>query len=167
MGSIHKRIGAVLGSTALLVGVAFTAGAATAGADEVGDPSGDLSADIDFTLSRTGVSGVAARSGDGSFTMNLVSPTDGHDMGFARWNADPQPAPNIPGDSLIAKDISPDGWAVEAELSTGRIASTRGHKAIYMKVVSGNLPEGHAYKLRGCIAKGSERKCTEWVSVHA
>ncbi|WP_051781858.1 MULTISPECIES: hypothetical protein [unclassified Streptomyces] len=163
MGSIHKRIGAVLGSAALFVGVAFTAGAATAGAEEVGD----LSSDIDFSVSSTGISGVAAMEPDGSFTMNLVSPRDGHDMGFARWNADPQPAPDIPGDSLIAKDISPDGWAVEAELSTGRIASTRGHKAIYTKVVSGNLPEGHAYKLRGCIVKGSERTCTGWVSVHA
>ncbi|MGW7332704.1 hypothetical protein ACWGIU_29720 [Streptomyces sp. NPDC054840] len=163
MGSIHKRIGAVLGSAALLVGVAFTAGAGTASADE----TGDLSPDIDFSLSRTGVSGRAALEADGSYTMNLVSPTDGHDMGFARWNADPQPAPGIPGDSLVAKDISPDGWAVEAELSTGRIASTRGHKAIYIKVASGNLPEGHAYKLRGCIVKGNERKCTSWVPVRA
>ncbi|MFD8979858.1 hypothetical protein [Streptomyces sp. NPDC059564] len=88
-------------------------------------------------------------------------------MGFARGNADPQPAPNSPGDSLVANDISPDGWAVEAELSTGRIASTRGHRAIYIAVDSGNLPEGHPYKLRGCIVKGGERKCTPWTPVHA
>ncbi|MEU9179988.1 hypothetical protein AB0C90_24660 [Streptomyces sp. NPDC048550] len=164
MGSIHKRIGAVLGSATLLVGVALTAGAGTASA---ADETGDLTPDADVAVLTSGISGLAAMSADGSYTINIMSPTDGHNMGFARWNADPQPAPNIPGDSLIAKDISPDGWAVEAELSTGRIASTRGHKAIYMTVASGNLPEGHPYKLRGCVVKGSERKCTPWHAVHA
>ncbi|WP_326651627.1 hypothetical protein [Streptomyces sp. NBC_01750] len=163
MGSIHKRVGAVLSTAALFVGVALTAGAATASADE----TGDLAPDIDVSVSTTGVSGLTAMSADGSFTIHITSPRDGHEMGFARWNADPQPAPDIPGDSLVAKDISPDGWAVEAELSTGRIASTRGHKAIYIAVASGNLPEGHPYKLRGCIVKGSERKCTSWAPVHA
>ncbi|MFD7236413.1 hypothetical protein ACFWAT_14045 [Streptomyces syringium] len=163
MGSIHKRIGAVLGSATLFVGVALTAGAGTAGADE----TGDLAPDIDASVSTTGVSGLAAMDADGSYTINIMSPRGGHNMGFARWNADPQPAPDIPGDSLIAKDISPDGWAVEAELSTGRIASTRGHKAIYIKVASGNLPEGHRYKLRGCVVKGSERQCTPWHAVRA
>ncbi|MET9694737.1 hypothetical protein ABZY81_41150 [Streptomyces sp. NPDC006514] len=163
MSSIHKRIGAVLGSSALFVGMALTAGAGTAIADE----TGDLAPDSGLSVSRTGVSGLTAMSADGSFTLHITSPQDGHDMGFVRWNADPQPAPNIPGDSLLAKDISPDGWAIEAELSNGRIASTRGHKAIYMKVVSGNLPEGHPYKLRGCVVKGSERKCTSWHPVHA
>ncbi|WP_327387827.1 hypothetical protein [Streptomyces sp. NBC_01207] len=163
MSSIHKRIGAVLGSSALFVGMALTSGAGTAIADE----TGDLADDIDVSVSTTGVSGLAAMSADGSLTVHITSPRDGHDMGFVRWNADPEPAPNIPGDSLIAKDISPDGWAVEAELSNGRIASTRGHKAIYMKVVSGNLPEGHPYKLRGCVVKGSERQCTPWRPVHA
>ncbi|MEV0986535.1 hypothetical protein [Streptomyces sp. NPDC049949] len=163
MGSIHKRVGAVLGTAALFVGVTLTGGAATASADE----TGDLATDIDVSLSTTGITGLAAMSADGSYTINIMSPRDGHEMGFARWNADPQPAPNIPGDSLVAKDISPDGWAVEAELSTGRVASTRGHKAIYIAVASGNLPEGHPYKLRGCIVKGSERKCTPWHAVHA
>lgn len=50
-------------------------------------------------------------------------------MGFARWNADPQPAPDIPGDSLVAKDTRSDGRGIEAELSPGRGASTRGRKA--------------------------------------
>ncbi|GAA3063449.1 MULTISPECIES: hypothetical protein [Streptomyces] len=163
MGSIHKRIGAVLGSAALFVGVGLTAGAGTASADE----TGDLASDVDVSVSATGVSGLTAMSADGSLTVSIVSPRDGHEMGFVRWNADPAPAPGIPGDSLIAKDISPDGWAVEAELSNGRIASTRGHKAIYMKVASGNLPEGHKYKLRGCVVKGSERQCTQWRPVHA
>ncbi|MEU3459289.1 hypothetical protein ABZ721_04945 [Streptomyces sp. NPDC006733] len=163
MGSIHNRTGMALGSAALLVGVALTAGAGTANADE----TGDLAPDSDLSAPLTSVTGVTAMESDGSYTMNLISPRDGHNMGFARWNADPQPAPDIPGDSLIAKDISPDGWSVEAELSTGRLASTRGHKAIYQKVVSGNLPEGNKYKLRGCIVKGSERTCTQWVSVHA
>ncbi|WP_370413354.1 hypothetical protein [Streptomyces fradiae] len=163
MGSIHKRIGAVIGSAALFAGVALTAGAGTASAEE----TGDLAPDSEVSLSITGVSERAAMASDGSLTIHISSPRDGHDMGFVRWNADPQPAPNIPGDSLIAKDISPDGWAVEAELSNGRVASTRGHKAIYMKVVSGNLPEGHAYKLRGCVVKGSERQCTPWRAVHA
>ncbi|WP_171163712.1 hypothetical protein [Streptomyces sp. I05A-00742] len=163
MGSIHKRIGAVLGSAALFAGVVLTAGAGTASADE----TGDLASDIDVSVSTTGVSDRAAAGWDGSLTVHITSPRDGHDMGFVRWNADPQPAPDIPGDSLIAKDISPDGWAIEAELSNGRVASTRGHKAIYMKVVSGNLPEGHPYKLRGCVVKGSERKCTQWRPVHA
>ncbi|MGT2525842.1 hypothetical protein ACU4GG_00440 [Streptomyces nojiriensis] len=130
------------------------------------DETGDLATDIDVSLSTTGVSGITAMSADGSYTINIISPRDGHEMGFARWNADPQPAPDFPGDSLVAKDISPDGWAVEAELSTGRVASTRGHKAIYIAIASGNLPE-HPYMLRGCIVKGSERKCTPWHAVHA
>ncbi|AQT70467.1 MULTISPECIES: hypothetical protein [Streptomyces] len=162
MSSIHKRIGAVLGSSALFVGVALTAGAGTAVADETGDLAPDS-----LSVSKSGIAGVTAKAWDGSLTLHLSSPQDGHNMGFVRWNADPQPAPDIPGDSLIAKDISPDGWAVEAELSTGRIASTRGHKAIYMKVVSGNLPEGNSYKMRGCVVKGSERKCTSWHTVRA
>ncbi|MER6443821.1 hypothetical protein [Streptomyces venezuelae] len=163
MSSIHKRIGAILGSSALLVGMALTAGAGTAVAAE----TDDLSDDIDVSVSTTGITTRAAMEANGSLTVHISSPRDGHDMGFVRWNADPEPAPNIPGDSLIAKDISPDGWAVEAELSNGRIASTRGHKAIYTKVVSGNLPEGHAYKLRGCVVKGSERLCTPWRAVRA
>ncbi|SPE62192.1 hypothetical protein SNS2_4514 [Streptomyces netropsis] len=55
-------------------------------------------------------------------------------------------------------DLAPD---------TDVSVSTRGHKAICMKVVSGNLPEGHRYKLRGCVVKGSERQCTPWHAVRA
>ncbi|MGW2994930.1 hypothetical protein ACWDA9_25300, partial [Streptomyces sp. NPDC001193] len=77
-----------------------------------------------------------------------------------------------PGRELV--QVAPRGrgsgaaqGVLEAELSTGRVASTRGHKAIYIAVASGNLPEGHPYKLRGCIVKGSERKCTPWHAVRA
>ncbi|MDX3532995.1 hypothetical protein PV721_01115 [Streptomyces sp. MB09-01] len=48
--AIHKRIGAVLGSSALFVGVALTAGAGTAIADE----TGDLAPDSGLSVSRTG-----------------------------------------------------------------------------------------------------------------
>ncbi|MFF4102839.1 hypothetical protein [Streptomyces sp. NPDC001903] len=66
------------------------------------------------------------------------------------------------GRPLATKDTSPDGWAVEAEPSTGRVASTRGHKGLYITVASGNPSEGHPYKLRECIVKNSERKWTPW-----
>ncbi|MFB7256151.1 hypothetical protein [Streptomyces nojiriensis] len=163
MSSIHKRVGAVLGTAALFVGVAFTAGAGTASADE----TGDLASDVDFSVSASGITGLTAMESDGSLAITVVSPTDHRTMGFARWNADPQPAPNIPGDSLVAKDTRSDGWGIEAELSTGRVASTRGHKAPYIAIASGNLPEGHAYKLRACVVKGSERQCSQWYAVRA
>ncbi|MEU0008122.1 hypothetical protein ABZ079_28640 [Streptomyces sp. NPDC006314] len=138
MSLIRKRVGTILGMGAMLVGVALTAGAGTANAM---DP-------------------------DGSYTITIHN-SSGKVIGYARWNADPQPAPDIPGDALIAKDVYADGLGIEAELSNGRIASTRGHDSPYMKIVPGNLPEGKAYKLRGCIVTSTYRECSPWHDVRA
>jgi hypothetical protein len=51
-----------------------------------------------------------------------------------------------PRDAILASDNAADGRAVQAKLSTGRIASTRGHNAPYNTGwKTGDLPEGHTY----------------------
>jgi hypothetical protein len=45
----------------------------------------------------------------------------------------------------VASDLQSDGHGIETHLSTGRLASTRGHAAPYTDKESGNLPVGHAY----------------------
>jgi hypothetical protein len=66
-----------------------------------------------------------------------------------------------PGDAILASDNAADRRAVQARLSTGRIASTRGHNAPYNTGwKTGNLPEGHTYILRACLAWGSSTYCS-------
>lgn len=65
---------------------------------------------------------------------------DDHYVGLALWDSD--------GDKLQATDPYADGWGVIAHLSTGRVASTRGHSAPYISPwVTGDLPENHAYTM--------------------
>ncbi len=163
MGSIRKRTGAVLGTAALFAGAALTAG--TANAADTAD-TGDLTPEVAFEASAAGFSSLSSMEADGSVTINVVGP-GGRVVGYARWNADPQPAPNIPGDALIAKDTYADGYAVEAELEDGRLASTKGHRSPYMKIVPGDLREGTPIKVRACFVRGDSRQCSQWYNGHA
>ena len=74
--------------------------------------------------------------------------------GQIEWNADPDDSG--PGDTLYAYDPAADGWGVEAHLSTGRVASTRGHPSPYWAQKSGNLPENHRYYMWLKFVKGTK-----------
>lgn len=87
------------------------------------------------------------------------------------WNADPgrdldgNGRPD-PGDSIAALDGYGDGWGVKAVLSTGRVATTKGHSAPYWSGwATGNLPENRTYTLKGCVFKGSTEHCSAGVKV--
>lgn len=87
---------------------------------------------------------------------------NGNVAGEATFSADPMGS--SPGDSIMAFDATSDGWAVETKLQVGsetRIASTKGHNAPYHTPwVTGNLPEGQTYQMKGCVIGGSTTMCT-------
>ncbi|MER5499035.1 hypothetical protein ABT096_17835 [Streptomyces sp. NPDC002561] len=89
----------------------------------------------------------------------------GDAAGTAEWRADP--SGSQPGDALTATDVLGDGYGMEAHLSNGRVASTRGQSAPYSVTKTGDLPEGNKYTMKLCIVKGSYEKCSSWVGVHA
>ncbi|MEU8028822.1 hypothetical protein [Streptomyces sp. NPDC049099] len=81
---------------------------------------------------------------------------DGHYVGLALFDQDPYGG--SPGDALYATDAESDGFWVEAHLSTGRVASTKGHTAGYTAgPVTGDLPEDHTYYL------SIEMHNSEWI----
>ncbi|MEV7405820.1 hypothetical protein AB0N93_36300 [Streptomyces sp. NPDC091267] len=90
---------------------------------------------------------------DGSRYINFAG------VGQGEWKAN--------GDTLEALDYAGDGYGIEAHLSTGRVASTRGKPAEAIVDVTGNLPEGKYYKLWVCVVKGSYEYCSGKVDVHA
>ena len=91
--------------------------------------------------------------GDGkSGAINVQNTTWGKFAGDATWWAD--------GDSLAADDELPDGYGIEAHLSTGRVASTRGQSTPAHARATGNLPEGHHYSMWVCVVKGDFSKCS-------
>jgi hypothetical protein len=92
--------------------------------------------------------------------------------GEAVWNQDPSSydfdydGKADPGDAMIAFDTTADGLGVEGRLSTGRVASTRGHNSPYSSGwKTGNLPEGTFYKMKACLVKGDWEACTASFSV--
>ncbi|MEG3628908.1 hypothetical protein [Streptomyces poriticola] len=91
--------------------------------------------------------------------------TGGTPAGYANWFADPQAG--WPGDLITAYDSKSDGYGIEAHLSNGRVASTRGHNAPYTDKASGNLPEGKSYKMWVCLVKGSWSSCSSKITVTA
>ena len=78
---------------------------------------------------------------------------NGESVGSAQWF--PDPSTGLPGDLLVAADSAGDTYGIEAHLSTGRIATTRGHEAPYGDQVPGDLPEDHAYQMQACLVAGS------------
>lgn len=93
--------------------------------------------------------------------------------GTGCWSQDPGGDLNgdgatDPGDAIIAYDGAPDGWGIETRLSTGRVASTRGHSSPYWSPwATGNLPEGNTYTMRVCLVRGTSESCSSAVTVTA
>ncbi|WP_433544530.1 hypothetical protein ACQPZG_05025 (plasmid) [Streptomyces sp. CA-294286] len=102
---------------------------------------------------------------DWGYVINVVNNNWRDTAGRAVWTQDP--SGSQPGDALSVNDELPDGYGIEAHLSTGRIATTRGHKSPYSTTVTGNLPEDQRYSMRVCAVKGSFSKCSSKVSVYS
>ncbi|MFB7241252.1 hypothetical protein ACFCYX_02125 [Streptomyces populi] len=96
-----------------------------------------------------------------------VSNGSGSTVGSGAWAADPGELGSSTGDTLIANDTLKDGYGIEAHLSTGRIASTRGHNSPYTDKTTGNLPEGNTYYMTVCVVKGTFEDCSDSVAVRA
>ncbi|MFC8587719.1 hypothetical protein ACFUGD_24680 [Streptomyces sp. NPDC057217] len=99
------------------------------------------------------------------YVINVVNNNWRDAAGRAVWTRDP--SASQPGDALSVNDELPDGYGIEAHLSTGRVASTRGHNAPYSKTVTGNLPEDQRYSMWVCAVKGSFSKCSSKVNVYS
>ncbi|MFE0872884.1 hypothetical protein [Streptomyces rochei] len=93
---------------------------------------------------------------NGSGGVYAVNATRGVQVGYAYWQAD--------GDKLIANDSYADGKRIEAHLSTGRVATTKGHASPYTATATGNLPEGKSYQMWVCVV-GSSSDCSQKVWV--
>ncbi|MFE4177180.1 hypothetical protein ACFRR7_34955 [Streptomyces sp. NPDC056909] len=85
-------------------------------------------------------------------------------VGLAEWRKDP--GSGQPGDALRVYDQEPDGYGIEAHLSDGRKATTRGHDSPYWSPwATGDLPEDRTYTMRVCAVKGSDSYCSGNISV--
>ncbi|MFM9444514.1 hypothetical protein [Streptomyces acidiscabies] len=92
---------------------------------------------------------------------------DGDYAGTAQWAADPGDFGSSTGDTLIASDQLADGYGIEAHLSDGRTATTRGHSAGYTDTTTGNLDEGANRKLWVCYVQDTYSKCSDKIDVRA
>lgn len=90
---------------------------------------------------------------------------DGEFAGNGEWHQDP--SGTNPGDMLVAWDPTADGYGIEAHLSTGRVATTRGHASPYEDRATGDLPEGNKYTMWVCLVKGDYSACTSKYEVTA
>jgi hypothetical protein len=109
---LKNRIITLLAATALLGGTSLTLGATNAAA-------------ADWTFEKSAV------SDDGSFSISAYY--QGTYAGAMVWNADPGCC-DIPGDAFQVVDRLSEGWGMEASMIspvTGRVATTRGHSAVY------------------------------------
>jgi hypothetical protein len=88
---------------------------------------------------------------------------DGAYAGRATWYSDPGEIST--GDTLEAYDARSDGYGIEAQISSGRIATTRGHDAPYTDRDSGDLYEDVEYLMWVCVVKGTYQDCSRTVSV--
>ncbi|MFF3730332.1 hypothetical protein ACFYXM_08430 [Streptomyces sp. NPDC002476] len=131
-------------TTVLALGGTLTAGAGTASAA----PS------VTFKTSGSG----------GDFQI-MVLRSDGVAIGYANWYQDP--VGSQPGDALAAHDSAADGYGIEAHLSNGRVATTRGHNAPYTDWATGDLPEGSKYTMWVCVVKDTYSNCSSKYTVSA
>ncbi|WP_240796267.1 hypothetical protein [Streptomyces sp. RFCAC02] len=91
---------------------------------------------------------------DGGKTIHVK--VSGDFVGYGQWLSY--------GDTLIAADSTPDGYGVEAHLSSIRTASTRGLASPIVVRETGNLPENHSYSMWVCLVKGSTSYCSDTVT---
>ncbi|MFD3540408.1 hypothetical protein ACFWUQ_13030 [Streptomyces sp. NPDC058662] len=101
----------------------------------------------------------------GNAVISVRNNSWGETAGYASWRQDPDGS--LPGDALTASDTLPDGYGIEARLSTGRVASTRGQDSPYTVTKTGDLPEGNSYTMRLCVVKGDWEKCSNSWGVKA
>lgn len=100
---------------------------------------------------------------DASSNFTTLRAWDGDEqMGYGQWSKDPQ-SDGTPGDALRAADTRPDGWAIYAYLSDGRMATTSGHNYPYTTGwVGPNLPEDQTYVMTVCVQRdGVEGGCAQ------
>lgn len=141
-----QRATTLLAATALAAGATLTSGAGSASA-----------ATITF-------SGSAGSGGD----YQIVALRDGKNIGYVYWSSDPVPGLGWPGDAMSVSDTSSDGYGLEAHLSTGRVATTRGHNAPYTSPwATGDLTEGLTVGMKLCLVKGDYSNCSGWYNVKA
>ncbi|MFC8587720.1 hypothetical protein ACFUGD_24685 [Streptomyces sp. NPDC057217] len=140
---MKQKIGVVLGALVLASAHAVTGSTPAAAADI-------------FTFS-------VGRSVPGVTAILVSNESMGREAGQAEWWQDP--SGGLPGDTLAVSDHLADGYGIEAHLSTGRVATTRGHNSPYSTYKSGDLPEDHVYKMWVCVVKGSWQKCSSKIDV--
>ncbi|MFD5558859.1 hypothetical protein ACFWIA_34175 [Streptomyces sp. NPDC127068] len=145
--NLAKKLGSTLGTLAIVAaGVLVSATPAAAAEDS-------------FSFTYTNLV-----NGDPIIVANNNS-WGGEPAGYAEWRADP--SGGAPGDALTARDVLPDGYGIEAHLSNGRVATTRGHGSPYSVTETGNLTEGSTYTMKLCVVKGSYSKCSIGVTARA
>lgn len=142
-----RRTATLTASATLLVGGLLTAGTGPAQAD--GTPTVTMGTDT-----------------SGNYTYVDIY-ENGRLAGGAWWSRNP--TNGDPGDALAAQDLLADGYSIDAQLSTGRVATTSGHDAPYVSPwKTGDLPENQEYFMRACLEKGdADQLCTAYYAVYS
>lgn len=147
---LRNRLITLLAATALSGGTSLTLGATNAAA-------------ADWTFKSSDV------SKNGSYS--IVAYYQGTYAGAMVWNADPLNGGSIPGDAFQVVDVLSEGWGMEASMIipvTGRVATTRGHSAVYYSPWNtGNLREGAKVAIQLCAVKGAYEHCSFTYDGHA
>lgn len=144
MSRIKARVGALTGVLVLAAGMAMT-----------GAPPAAAAPSVRFEYERSAVYN----------NWHIYVYIDGVYAGRGSWYADPGEIST--GDTLAAVDRGADGYGIEATLTNGRVATTRGHASPYEVYVSGDLEEDVVYSMQVCAVKGTYSDCSTWTSVHS
>ncbi|MGP4053121.1 hypothetical protein [Streptomyces sp. 2A115] len=141
-----QRAATLFAATTLAAGATLTGGASPASAATITFKGTDFSGD----------------------NYQIVVLRDGENIGYVYWNSDPEPGLGWPGDAMRVSDTDADGYGIEAHLSFGRIATTRGHAAPYTSPwATGDLTEGLIAGMKVCLVKGTYSNCSGWHNVKA
>ncbi|MFC7011584.1 hypothetical protein ACFQMH_07610 [Streptomyces viridiviolaceus] len=145
---LRSRVATLLATSALFVGSSITIGASNAAAATWTFEKGEVFADGGFSI---------AAHYNGTYA------------GLMEWRGDP--LPGDPGDAFRVLDRLSDGWGMEASMispATGRVATTRGHSAVYYSPWStGDLPEETKVYIQLCAVQGERFQCSSVYSGHA
>ncbi|WP_406241108.1 hypothetical protein [Streptomyces anulatus] len=146
----NRRIGLTISATMLAAAGTIIAGSPTATAADIPN----------YTFS-------ASKDSDGSLRVGAY--LDGRYAGLAEWSADPIPHASYPGDAVRALDVLADGWGAEAIIENPyRIATTQGHSSPYTTSwKTGDLAEGREIRMRLCMVKGLNAKCSKYYAGNA
>ena len=86
--------------------------------------------------------------------------------GAVLWSRDPDGS-GTPGDAMYARDDAADGKGVLGRLSTGRVASTRGHDSPHHSLEDRQPDGGPRYSMTVCLVRGGWDACDGPFTVHA